>query len=340
MIEATTAPAQESIELQLERHRGALMAFCYRMLGSTHAAEDAVQETMLRAWRSHEGFEGRSSTLTWLHSIATNVCLDALNSSGRRAMPMDLGPAGTADSPLGKRLADTVWLEPIPDAQLGLDDGDPARTAEMRETIRLAFVAALQNLAPKQRAVLILRDVLGWRAAEVAELLGTTVAGINSALQRARATVASADMDAPARQHPRDIGREWLLDLYVDAFENYDIDRLTALLHLDATWTMPPYELWLNSHEDIRRWCLGPGAACRGSRLVPVRANGSPAFAQYKPAADGGFDAWSLQVLEVSAGKIAGICFFLDVEWLFPLFGLPPRLLPELETHLTPSDEF
>ncbi|HYP23172.1 MAG TPA: RNA polymerase subunit sigma-70, partial [Actinomycetota bacterium] len=245
-------------------------------------------------------------------------------------------------SPLGERLPEAVWIEPIPDAQLMPAGSDPAAAAELRESIRLAFVAALQHLAPKQRAVLILRDVLGWRASEVAELLGTTVAGVNSALQRARATLANAEVHSGSAPDALDDRTETLLALYVDAFERYDMDRLTSLLHDDATWTMPPYELWLNTHEDIRRWCLGRGIGCRGSRLVPVRANASPAFAQYKPAADGGFDAWSLQVLDVAGRKIRGICFFLDAEWLFPMFGLPPRLPAEpltMRPRLVRTDE-
>jgi RNA polymerase sigma-70 factor, ECF subfamily len=212
----------------------------------------------------------------------------------------------------------------------------------MRESIRLAFVAALQHLAPKQRAVLILRDVLKWKASEVADLLATTVAGVNSALQRARATLANAEVDAGGPREPLDERAEVLLELYVDAFERYDMDALTSLLHEDATWTMPPYELWLNTHVDIRRWCLGRGIGCRGSRLAPVRANASPAVAQYKPAADGGLNAWSLHVLEVSGGTVTGVCFFLDVERLFPLFGLPLRLPAEpaaIRPRLVKTDE-
>ncbi|MDQ3915651.1 MAG: sigma-70 family RNA polymerase sigma factor [Actinomycetota bacterium] len=343
MIDGTVQTASEPLELQLERRRGELTAYCYRMLGSAFEAEDAVQETFMRAWRSFDSFEGRAELSTWLYKIATNVCLSTLKGMGRRARPIDLGPAGTAESPLGERLPEATWIEPIPDSHITHAGGDPAATVEMRDSIRLAFVAALQHLAPKQRAVLVLRDVLKWKASEVAELLATTVVGVNSALQRARATLASAEVDTEGPREPLDERTEMLLALYVDAFERYDMDALTSLLHRDATWTMPPYELWLNSHEDIRRWCLGRGIGCRGSRLVPVRANASPAFAQYKPAADGGFDAWSLQVLEIAGGKIAGICFFLDAEWLFPLFGLPPRLPAEalvMRPRLVDRDEF
>ncbi len=342
MIDGTAQAASEPLELQLERRRGELTAYCYRMLGSAFEAEDAVQETFMRAWRSFDSFEGRAELSTWLYKIATNVCLSTLRGMGRRVRPIDLGPAGTAESPLGERLPEATWIEPISDSHITNPGGDPAATIEMRDSIRLAFVAALQHLAPKQRAVLILRDVLRWKASEVADLLDTTVAAVNSALQRARATLANAEVDADGLREPLDEPTEMLLALYVDAFERYDMDALTSVLHRDATWTMPPYELWLNSHEDIRRWCLGRGSGCRGSRVVPVRANASPAFAQYKPAADGGFDAWSLQVLEISGGKITGICFFLDVEWLFPLFGLPPRLPVEalvMRPRLVKSDE-
>jgi RNA polymerase sigma-70 factor, ECF subfamily len=327
VFNGTTAElTAEPLEFQLERYRGDLTAYCYRMLGSTFEAEDAVQETFFRAWRNFDSFERRARLRTWLYQIATNVCLDMLRGTGRRARPIDLGPAGTAESALGKRLPEMTWIEPIPDARVMPIDGDPAATAEMRESIRLAFVAALQHLGPKQRAVLILRDVLRWKASEVAELLGTTVASVNSALQRARSTMANAEVDPSGAAESIDDREGQLLDLYVDAFERYDMDALTSLLHQDATWTMPPYELWLNTHSDIRKWCLGRGIGCRDSRLEPVKANASPAFAQYKPAGDGRLDAWALQVLEVSGGKITDICFFLDVEWLFPMFGLPLRL--------------
>ena len=311
----------------LESYRSELTGYAYRMLGSAFEADDAVQETFLRAWRSIDRFEGRSSLRSWLYRIATNVCLDMLSSKERRARPMDLGPAGTADGPLGDRLPEVTWLEPIPDGRVLPSSGDPAEVALARESVRLAFVAALQHLPPKQRAVLILREVLRWRAAEVAELLDTTVASVNSALQRARATLdgVQADDEATART-PLGDDEERLLARYVDAFERYDMDALTALLRADATWNMPPYALWLQTHEDIVRWCLGPGIGCQGSRLIPTVANGLPAFGQYKPAPDGGREPWSLQVLETNGSEITGITFFLDTARLFPLFGLPPRL--------------
>ena len=323
----TSRPGSADPELQLERHRVELTAYAYRMLGSVFEAEDAVQETMLRAWRSYDGFEGRAALRSWLYRIATNVCLDMLTGRERRARPMDLAPAGTADVPLDDGLSETSWILPVPDGRVLPAGGDPAEAVESRESVRLAFVAALQHLPPRQRAVLILREVLRWKAAEVAELLDTSVASVNSALQRARATLADADVETTDASQPMDDEQRALLARYVDAFERYDLDSLTSLLREDATWSMPPYELWLQTHEDIRSWCLGPGIGCRGSRLVPTAANGSPAFGQYKPGdREGILEPWSLQVLEVSAGRIVGICFFLDTARLFPLFGLPPRL--------------
>lgn len=317
----------KDLEPQLEQHRVALTAHCYRMLGSAFEAEDAVQETMLRAWRSLERFEGRASLHSWLYRIATNVCLDMLQSRERRARPMDLGPAKTADAPLGDPLPEATWIQPIPDSRVLPEYGDPAELAESRETIRLAFIAVLQHLPPRQRAVLILREVLQWKATEVAELLDTSVASVNSALQRARATLAASKATAEKLSPPVDEKQRALLTRYVEAFERYDLDALTSLLHEDASWSMPPYELWLQTHDDIRRWCFGPGIGCRGSRLVPTMANGSPAFGQYKPSPDG-YVPWSLQVVEMSGGRISGITFFLDTSTLFPLFGLPPRLDP------------
>ncbi len=334
MTELTSRRAAENatvgskdLEPQLESHRMALTAHCYRMLGSAFEAEDAVQETMLRAWRSLERFEGRASLHSWLYRIATNVCLDMLQSRERRARPMDLGPAKAADAPLGDPLPEATWVQPIPDSRVLPEYGDPAELAESRETIRLAFIAALQHLPPRQRAVLILREVLQWKATEVAELLDTSVASVNSALQRARTTLAASKATVEELSLPVDEKQRALLTRYVEAFERYDLDALTSLLHEDASWSMPPYALWLQTHDDIRRWCLGPGIGCRGSRLVPTMANGSPAFGQYKPGPDG-YVPWSLQVVELSGDRISGITFFLDTSTMFPLFGLPPRLDP------------
>jgi RNA polymerase sigma-70 factor, ECF subfamily len=325
MTEAT-AHGTAGLAPQLEEYRAELIGYCYRMLGSAFEAEDAVQETLLRAWRGLDRFEGRSALRSWLYRIATNVCLDMATARQRRARPMDLGPASSADRGLAPPLSEAAWVEPIPDGRVLSTGADPAEVAVARESVRLAFVAALQHLPPKQRAVLILREVLRWRADEVAELLGSTVASVNSALQRARSTLANRDLGATDGAEAMDDQQRALLARYVDAFERYDMDSLTALLHRDATWNMPPYELWLNTHDDIRRWCLGPGIGCRGSRLIPTMANGQAAFGQYKPAPEGGYEPWSLQVLEISAGRISGITFFLDTSRFFPAFGLPPRL--------------
>ena len=319
---ATDRAAPEATA-EFERYRVELTAYAYRMLGSAFEAEDAVQETMLRAWRSFDSFEGRSALRSWLFKIATNVCLDMLGSSQRRARPMDLAGPRTADDAIGPPLPETTWILPVPDGRVLPAGGDPADLAVERESIRLAFVAALQHLPPKQRAVLILREVLRWKAEEVSELLATSVASVNSALQRARATLGTADVGSFG---PLSDEQEALLARYVDASEQYDMSSLTALLHEDASWSMPPYELWLRTHDDIVKWCLGPGIGCRGSRLIPTMANGTRAFGQYKPSPDGGLEPWSLQVLEIAEGRISGICFFLDTPHLFPLFGLPPRL--------------
>jgi RNA polymerase sigma-70 factor (ECF subfamily) len=329
MMEAVATPAPpnaEGLDARLEAHRVELTGYCYRMLGSAFEAEDAVQETFIRAWRGFDRFEGRSQIRSWLYRIATNVCLDMRGASQRRALPIDLSPAQTADQALGPALAETTWIEPVPDDRAIASSGDPADVAVARESIRLAFVAALQHLPPRQRAVLILREVLRWKAEEVAELLETTVPSVNSALQRARSTLASRDVatdNTPARL---DDEHQALLGRYVAAFEQYDMDALTSLLHEDAKWSMPPYELWLQTHEDVRKWCLGPGIGCRDSRLIATMANGSPAFGQYKPAPGGGWEPWSLQVLEIAGDRISGITFFLDTERFFPLFGLPPRI--------------
>jgi RNA polymerase sigma-70 factor, ECF subfamily len=320
----TAAPA---VEEQLEQHRAALTGFCYRMLGSVFDAEDAVQETFIRAWRNFDRFEGRAALRSWLFRIATNVCLDLLEGRKRRARPMDLGPAGEPVAENLNALPEVTWIEPMPDSRV-TSDGDPAEVAEARETIRLAFVAALQHLPPKQRAVIILCEVLRWKASEVAELLDTSVASVNSALQRARATLESSKVSASATAPSVDEADGELLARYVDAFQRYDMDALTELIHEDATQSMPPYDLWLSGRDDIFSWWVGPGVACRGSRVIPVAsANGAPAFGQYKPSPSGdGFEPWALQVLEVENGKIVELTFFLDTESLFPLFDLPPRL--------------
>jgi RNA polymerase sigma-70 factor, ECF subfamily len=316
---------RERLESRLEEHRRELTAYAYRMLGSAFEAEDAVQETFLRAWRGYDDFEGRAALKSWLYRILTNVCLDMLSGSQRRARPMDLSAPQHADATLPPPVAESAWILPVPDARVIDLEADPAELAVARESIRLAFVAALQHLPPKQRAVLILREVLHWKASEVAELLETSVPSVNSALQRARATLASSDVSGDASEPIGDEQRA-LLDRYVEAFERYDMRALTALLTEDATWSMPPYEMWLRGHEDIAAWCLGQGIGCKGSRLLATTANGMPAFGQYRVGAAGGHEAWSLQVLEISEGRIVGVSFFLDTAHLFPLFGLPLRL--------------
>ena len=311
-----------AVEAQLEQYRVELTGYCYRMLGSAEA-EDAVQETMLRAWRSFDRFEGRSALRSWLYRIATNVCFDMLSGRERRARPMDLGPAREPIEANLNTLPEATWIQPVPDS-LVLTGGDPAETTMARETIRLAFIAALQHLPPKQRAALILCEVLNWQASEVAELLDTTVASVNSALQRARATLA-ADQTPPADEvQPLDDANRELLDRYVAAFQDYDMHALTSLIQEDATQSMPPFDLWLHGRDDILTWWVGPGNGCRGSRLVPtVAANGAPAFGQYKPARGGGYEPWALQVLELRGGRIVEFSFFLDTQTLFPIFGLP-----------------
>ena len=316
---ATSAPVEEL----LEQHRGELTGYAYRMLGSSFEAEDAVQETFIRAWRAYDRFEGRAALRSWLYRIATNVCLDMLKGRERRARPMDLGPAREPVAENLHTLPEVTWIEPIPDGRV-VPEGDPAAVAEARETIRLAFVAALQHLPPRQRAVLILCEVLRWKAAEVAELLETTVASVNSALQRARATLEASNVrtDAPLSVDEADAE---LLARYVEAFERYDMDALTSLIHEDATQSMPPFDLWLSGRDDILGWWVGPGGGCRGSRVIPtIAANGAPAFGQYKPRESGdGYEPWALQVLEIENGRIVELTFFLDTATLFPLFGLP-----------------
>ena len=307
---------------EIEAQRAPLTGHCYRMLGSSADAEDAVQETMVRAWRSSDRFEGRASLRTWLYRIATNVCLDALADGSRRMRPFEEGPATLVEQASLDTRERTHWLEPIPDARALPAQADPLELATLRQSIRLAFVAALQHLPPRQRAALLLADVLGWSAAEIAETLDMTVAAVNSGLQRARATMSARN--GVASPDVLDDHQAELLDRYVDAFQRYDVDGLVSLLRADAAFSMPPYLLWLQGPDSVRAWLTGPGAECRGSRLVPVAASASPAFAQYRPAATPGtHHAWALIVLELAGDRIAGWNSFLDVETLFPMFGLP-----------------
>jgi RNA polymerase sigma-70 factor, ECF subfamily len=324
---AAATSASRELELQLEQYRAELTAYCYRMLASPFEAEDAVQETFLRAWRGIDRFEGRAALRSWLYRIATNVCLDMLNGRQRRARPMDLGPSREPVEANLKTLPEVTWIQPAPDELVVPEEADPAEVTAARETVRLAFIAALQHLPPRQRAVLILCEVLRWQAAEVAELLETSVASVNSALQRARATLEANKVSASDTSPSVDEADEELLARYVAAFEAYDMDALTSLIKEDATQSMPPYDLWLRGRDDIFAWWFGPGITCRGSRLVPtVAANGSPAYGQYRPSPSGGYEPWALQVLEFSGGRIVEFSFFLDTETLFPLFGLPPWL--------------
>ena len=319
--------ADPDLDRRLEEHRPELRAYCYRMLASPFDADDAVQETLIRAWKSYADFEQRSSLRSWLYRIATNVCLDMHRGGKRRATPMDLGPAREPVAANLHTREEASWLEPAPDTILASASPDPAEAAIAHDSVRLAFVAALQQLPPKQRAALILCEVLQWKAAEAAELLDSSVASINSALQRARATLdeASSRTGTPEKDLT-DADRE-LLVRYVRAFEAYDMDALTQLIHEDATQSMPPFDLWLSGRDDMFTWWLGPGVGCKGSRVIPtVSANGSPAFGQYKPSPDGGFEPWALQVVELRDGGISEITFFLATDRLFPLFGLPLRL--------------
>jgi RNA polymerase sigma-70 factor (ECF subfamily) len=324
---AAATPTSGELDAQLEQYRAELTGYCYRMLGSPFEAEDAVQETMIRAWRNLDRFEGRSALRSWLYRIATNVCLDMLDGRERRARPMDLGPAREPVESNLSTLPEATWIQPAPDG-LVVPENDPAEAAVSRETIRLAFVAALQHLPPRQRAVLILCEVLRWKASEVAELLETSVASVNSALQRARATLDASDLTGTDTADSLDEADAELLARYVAAFEAYDLDALTSLIQEDATQSMPPFDLWLRGRDDIFAWWFGPGAGCRGSRVIPVEpANGAPAFGQYKPSETGeGHDPWALQVLRIEDGRIAELTFFLDTDSLFPLFGLPAHL--------------
>jgi RNA polymerase sigma-70 factor, ECF subfamily len=309
----------------LDAYRRELVGYCYRMLGSAFDAEDAVQEVMFRALRAADSFAGRSSLRSWLYRIATNVCLDMLRGRKRRAAPVGLGvPSLPEADRLGPPLPEHTWISPAPDTRIMPEDADPAELAVARETITLAFVTALQHLSPRQRAVLLLSQVLRFDANEIADQLDTTAAAVGKTLQRARAALAEV---TPA-QRVTDVGADQagLVARYVLAFERYDVAALMTLLHEDAVQSMPPYAMWLRGPADIGEWLLGPGSGCRGSRLVPTRANGLPAFGQYRVDPAGGHAPWSLNVVEISGDRIAALHFFLDTAGLFPLFGLPAHL--------------
>ena len=310
----------------LEIYRRELTGYCYRMLGSAFEADDAVQETMLRAWKNADSFEGRSSVRSWLYRIATNVCLDALRGEKRRALPMDLGPSSPpVEALLRPWPSEDRWVTPMPDAKVLPEHGDPAEIAAVRDSVRLAFVTALQHLPARQRAALILCEVLRLPATEAAQVLDSSVASVNSALQRARATLA----ELPDEQRPASVDQDnaELLARYVDAFCRYDMKALLALIREDAVMTMPPFEMWVRGNADITAWMVEPTPSqCAGSVMMPIRANGVLGWGQYKPDPDGGYEPWALQVHEVSGGKLSRLTFFLNTPVLFPLFGLPPHV--------------
>lgn len=320
-------PTTDEFTSQADPYRRELLAHCYRMLGSVHDAEDLVQETYLRAWRAYERFEGRSSLRTWLYRIATSACLTALEGRNRRPLPTGLG--GPAPDPAGElaQRPEIPWLEPVPDVLVGTDDpGDPAVVATSRESVRLAFIAALQHLPPRQRAVLILRDVLRFRAAEVAETLGTTTTAVNSLLQRARAQLdevmpRAEDVTEPDNAHQRE-----LLERYVKAFEDYDVPGIVELFTREAVWEMPPFLQWVRGAENIgtliERNC--PAAATGDQIMVATAANGQPAFGLYMLDEQGDHRAFHIQVLTLEGGGVSHVAAFFDVE-LFRTFGLPER---------------
>lgn len=310
-------------------YRRELLAHCYRMLGSVHDAEDLVQETYLRAWRSYGSFENRSSLRTWLYRIATNVCLTALDGRDKRPLPTGLGaPSSGPDEPLVER-AEVPWLEPIPDALAGADQSDPAAIVTSRESIRLAFIAALQHLPPRQRAVLILRDVLKWRAAEVAEAVGTTTTAVNSILQRARAQLEQAAPTRDTLVEPTSAEQRELLDRYVTAFWEKDVATIVELFTKDAVWEMPPFTGWYQGAENIGRLIATqcPGGP-RDMRMVPTRANGQAAFALYMRGDGGSFWPFQLQVLTLGPEGVCHVAAFFHAD-LFATFGLPDSLPAE-----------
>ena len=312
---------------EMEQYRRELTGYCYRMLGSAFEADDAVQETLVRAWKKADGFEGRSAVRSWLYRIATNVCLDMLRSQKRRARPVDLGPSGKVEAFVDSTQPEYSWVQPMPDARVLPGTADPAELIAAKESVRLAFVAALQHLPARQRAVLILREVLSWQASEVAELLGTTVASVNSALQRARATLAARDVaEAPVVTGDQ----EALLARYVSAFERFDVSGLVSLLHEDAVLSMPPFEFWLQGRDEFARWFVGPGIGCQGSRLLRTEGNGLPGFGSYRPDEHGGHYPWGIQLIEIRGERIAAQHSFIDPA-LFPEFGLPTYLEPGRE---------
>jgi RNA polymerase sigma-70 factor, ECF subfamily len=318
-------PVDDIEAAELERHRPAIVGHCYRMLGSVVDADDATQETMVRAWRHRDALFERAALGSWLHRIATNVCLTALSQRQRRTRPIVETPAGTPSDPLTTREA-ACWIEPIPDSRVIPPDADPHEQVILRERVRLAFVTALQQLPPRQRAALLLVEVVGLSAAEVAAALETTVPSINSALQRARTKLEA--LGEAGSGHELNPAQQDLVNRFVAAFEDYDPDALTALMHEDAVLSMPPYELWLQGVDHLKQWFRARGSGCHGSRLLPTRASGSPAFLQYRLDEDGRHRAWALVVLELRGGRIAEMANFLNTETIFPAFDAPLTLPP------------
>ncbi|KAB8193746.1 sigma-70 family RNA polymerase sigma factor [Nonomuraea phyllanthi] len=322
----TDKPTNEEFLQQADPMRRELLAHCYRMMGSVHDAEDLVQETYLRAWRAYDGFEGRSSLRTWLYRIATSACLTALDSRSRRPLPTGLGAPSTEPSAPLVQDNEVPWLEPVPDVLAGAESTDPAAIVTSRESIRLALIAALQHLPPRQRAVLVLRDVLRWKAAEVAEALETSTAAVNSILQRARAQLNEVRPSLDDPVEPLSPEQRAQLDRYVAAFENYDIDGVVKLFTEDAVWEMPPFVGWYQGPgaimELIRTRCpaQGPGDL----KLVPTAANGQPAFAMYLRE-DGVYRRFSIMVLTFAGDRLSHVGSFFE-ESLFEVFGLPEVL--------------
>lgn len=316
--------AAPTFEVHAEAFRSELVGYCYRYFASYAEAQDAVQETMVRAWQHADGFAGRASLRTWLYKIATNICLDMRRAPQRRCMPMDLSAPGTApeDPSVLTSRPEPTWVGPIADSNLGTRS-DPAETTVMRESIRLAFVTVLQVLPPRQRVILILRDVLAWSARECADLLELSTPSVNSALARARKTVAEHDQ-APGPTTVADLD-ETLLIHYVAAFEAYDVERLVELLAEDARFSMPPFELWLRGVGEIERWWQGPGTICRNSRIIRTRANGQHAVAVYHDVGAGRWEPFAIHVLDTANGRISAITHFMGAA-VFAEFGLPDEV--------------
>jgi RNA polymerase sigma-70 factor (ECF subfamily) len=317
----------EEFVARAEQYRREIFAHCYRMSGSVHDAEDLVQETMLRAWRAYDSFEERASMRTWLHRIATNVCLTALEGRKRRPLPTGLGQPASDPNVSVQPDHEVPWLTPVPDAMV--EHETPEDAAERLESVRLAFVAALQHLPPRQRAALVLRDVLQWRAAEVAEAVGTTTAAVNSALQRARETVRKAELDRDRKGGTLSPEQEQLLQRYVKAFWEKDVDALAEMFTDDAVWEMPPFPGWFQGPENIAtlvdHQCPG---GVHDMPMLPTRANGQPAFGLYMRREDGSFTPFHLQVLDLDGGRVRHVGAFFDAS-LFTLCGLPDRLEPD-----------